>query len=177
MKPNIYLGRRLLAIDPAAKGFGFAVVEREKGLVAWGTRDARDDKYGTALRRVSELLDAYQPRIVVLEDCRADGSRRRPHVRRLLRSIARLATRQGVEVRLVPPATRLAAFAEAGASTKCQIATALAERFPVLRRALPPVRKPWMTEDHRLGIFDAVALAVAFVRKELDEGAEEEEVA
>lgn len=166
MKPRISPGRRVLAIDPAAKGFGFAVVEPGKGLVAWGTRDARDDKYGTALRRASELLDAYGPRVLVLEDCRADGSRRRPHVRRLLRSIERLATRQGVEVRLVSPSMRLAVFAKSGASTKCQVATALAERFPVLRRVLPPVRKPWMTEDHRMGIFDAVALGVAFFRAE-----------
>jgi hypothetical protein len=83
-----------------------------------------------------------------------------------LRSIERLAARRGVKVRLVSPSTRLEAFAEVGASTKCQIATALAERFPVLRRALPPVRKPWMTEDHRMGIFDAVALAVAFFHAE-----------
>lgn len=160
----------MLAIDPAAKGFGFAVVERDKGLLAWGTRDARDDKYGTALRRAAELLDAYHPEVLVLEDCRADGSRRRPHVRRLLRSIERLATRRDVGVRLVPPSSRLATFAETGASTKCQIATALSERFPVLRRTLPPARKPWMTEDHRVGIFDAVALAVAYFSQEGKEG-------
>lgn len=166
MTRGISPGRRVLAIDPAAKGFGFAVMEPGTGLVAWGTRDARDDKYGMSLRRAAELLDTYQPTVVVLEDCRTDGSRRRPHVRRLLRSIERLAARRGVKVWLVPPSTRLAAFAEVGASTKCQIATALAERFPVLRRALPPVRKPWMTEDHRMGIFDAVALAVAFFHAE-----------
>lgn len=171
MTRGISPGRRVLAIDPAAKGFGFAVMEPGTGLVAWGTRDARDDKYGTALRRAAELLDTYRPAIVVLEDCRAEGSRRRPHVRRLLRSIERLAAQRGVKVRLVPPSTRLAAFAEAGATTKYQVATALAERFPVLRHRLPPVRKPWMTEDHRMGIFDAVALLVAFFYAERTEAA------
>jgi hypothetical protein len=35
-------------------------------------------------------------------------------------------------------------------------------RFPEeLGHRLPPKRKPWMSEDYRMGIFDAVALAFA----------------
>jgi hypothetical protein len=39
----------------------------------------------------------------------------------------------------------------------------IAKRFPEeLGSRLPPERKPWMSEDSRMNIFDAVALALVF---------------
>ncbi len=38
----------------------------------------------------------------------------------------------------------------------------VAERFPELARYLPPERKPWMSEDLKMAIFDAAAFALAF---------------
>lgn len=37
-------------------------------------------------------------------------------------------------------------------TTKRDIALAIAERFPELAHRLPRVRKPWMSEDERMGI-------------------------
>ena len=45
---------------------------------------------------------------------------------------------------------------------KQEIAIAIAERFPELAPRLPRFRKPWMSEDYRMSIFDAVALALTF---------------
>ena len=45
---------------------------------------------------------------------------------------------------------------------KQEIAIAIAERFPELAPRLPRSRKPWMSEDYRMSIFDAVALALTF---------------
>ncbi len=42
--------------------------------------------------------------------------------------------------------------------TKYEIARRVAERFPVLRRALPPKRQIWESEHYRMSIFDAAAL-------------------
>ncbi|MGY4282682.1 hypothetical protein ACVWXO_001902 [Bradyrhizobium sp. LM2.7] len=36
---------------------------------------------------------------------------------------------------------------------------AIAKRIPALMLYLPPARKPWMSEDARMGVFDAAALA------------------
>jgi hypothetical protein len=62
---------------------------------------------------------------------------------------------------------RKAFFAD-GRGTKHALATQLANRFPEeLGNRLPPKRRAWDSEDYRMGIFDAVALAVAFrLRKE-----------
>jgi hypothetical protein len=48
---------------------------------------------------------------------------------------------------------------ERGATTKQKIAEMIAKQIPALNLYVPPERKPWMSEDPRMGIFDAAALA------------------
>jgi hypothetical protein len=55
-----------------------------------------------------------------------------------------------------------AVFSYLGITTKQAIAEAIAKHIPALERYLPPIRKPWMPEDARMGLFDAVALAWVF---------------
>jgi hypothetical protein len=45
--------------------------------------------------------------------------------------------------------------------TNYAIASTLLEHFPFLAFALPPKRRIWESEDYRMGIFAAVALALA----------------
>jgi hypothetical protein len=47
--------------------------------------------------------------------------------------------------------------------TKHDIALVLADRFPELRSWRPRRRKAWMSEDERMNIFDALALAESFL--------------
>jgi hypothetical protein len=50
-----------------------------------------------------------------------------------------------------------------GQGTKQAPAEILAKRFPEeLGSRLPPKRRPWMSEDYRMDIFDAVSLALTF---------------
>jgi hypothetical protein len=51
-----------------------------------------------------------------------------------------------------------------GASSKQEIAAAIANRFPELAPRLPRFRKPWMSEDYRMSIFDAVALGLIYFK-------------
>jgi hypothetical protein len=46
--------------------------------------------------------------------------------------------------------------------SKYAIAEAIAKHLPAFERHLPPQRKPWMSEDSRMGIFNAAALALTF---------------
>lgn len=149
---------RVLAVDPTHRGFGFAVLESPDRLVDWGVKTVRGDKQAGCLRKIRELLQLYQPTVVILEDCARRGSRRCPRVRRLIERIRVLATKSGVKARVVSRAQVHKAFAPA--STKHEIAVALAKHFPELALSLPPLRKPWMSEDCRMNVFDAVALAL-----------------
>ncbi|MHB8519870.1 MAG: RuvC family protein [Limisphaerales bacterium] len=149
---------RALAIDPTHRGFGFAVLEGPDRLIDWGVKTVRGNKQAGCLRKVRELVDQYQPTVVVLENCAARGSRRCARVQRLIERIRALAIKNGVKPRLVSRAQVRNAFAPA--STKHEIACAIAERFPELAPLLPPVRKPWMSEDARMNIFDAVGMGM-----------------
>jgi hypothetical protein len=46
--------------------------------------------------------------------------------------------------------------------TKGGIAETIAKHIPAFDRFLPPRRKLWMSEDVRMGLFDAAALAFTF---------------
>src|SRR3989441_10020208 len=58
------------------------------------------------------------------------------------------------------------AFAAENACNKYKIALAIVRRFPELALRLPPTRKPWMSEAAQMGVFDAVALALAFYARQ-----------
>lgn len=152
---------RILAIDPISRGFGFAVLEGPTTLVDWGIRNISKGDSKAILRKVRTLIALYGIDIIVIEDCRDRSSRRRRRMRAVLEQVRALAVAR-TEVLLIPLPLVCTAF-EAG-KTKRAIATAVAEHFPELRFHLPPERKPWMTEDARMSIFDATALALAAYR-------------
>jgi len=64
-------------------------------------------------------------------------------------------------VKLIARAAVSGTFGERRPITKYEIASLLAKCFPVLHWELPPKRKIWDSEDYRMSIFDAAALAVS----------------
>ncbi len=104
----------------------------------------------------------YTPDVIVIEDLAEKGSRRGRRVKELLGRIVRLAAQREVESRFFSRTRIKETFAPAGATNKHQIATTIAAQLPELAPMLPKPRKPWMSEDCRMGIFDAAALALAF---------------
>ena len=154
--------QRVLAIDPTSRGFGYVVLEADDLLVDWGARQLRGEKNTACVAAVMRLIERYEPDLLVLEDGTATGSRRCQRVQQLIDRLAELARRNGIRVRWISRVKVKKAFASLGASTKHQIALAIAARFPELAYQLPRARKPWMSEDCRMAIFDAAAFALAF---------------
>jgi hypothetical protein len=62
-------------------------------------------------------------------------------------------------------------FGLLGANNKQQVAEAIARYIPALALYVPPPRRPCTSEDRRLAIFEAVALAWLYY-KEADTGRE-----
>jgi hypothetical protein len=162
--------KRILAIDPITRGFGFAVLEGPDVLVDWGlkgTSQWREPRNAWCLRQIGDLIDRYQPDALVLEEHADPRSRRCSRIRHLLDGISELALARGVKVQRISK-RRLGRAFSSGRATKYKAALAIAGRFPELAVRLPSIRKPWMSEDVRMGIFDAVALALAlFARKRI----------
>ena len=153
---------RVLAIDPSTRGFGFAVLEGPNRLIDWGVKETKTDKKRRTLKLIHDLIDQYQPNVIVVEDYEGKGSHRCRRVRELIEDISKLAAKQEIKVRRFSRAKVKQAFSESGAVNKYEIAQTIANRFPELAPRLPRFRKPWMSEDYRMSIFDAVALALIF---------------
>jgi Holliday junction resolvasome RuvABC endonuclease subunit len=153
---------RVLAIDPSTRGFGFAVLEGPERLVDWGVKETKKNKNAKSLKLIEDLIDRYLPSVIVVEDYAGKGSRRCHRVGELINEISKLALERKVKARSFTRLKVKQAFSEFGASTKHEIAVAIAARFPELEPRLPRFRKPWMSEDYRMSIFDAVAFGLAF---------------
>jgi Holliday junction resolvasome RuvABC endonuclease subunit len=153
---------RVLAIDPSTRGFGFAVLEGPDQLIDWGVKETKKNKNAISLKLIEDLIDRYLPRVIVVEDYAGKGSRRCRRVCELIEDISKVASKRQINVRSFSRAKVKQAFSESGAINKQEIATAIAKQFPELVPRLPRFRKPWMSEDYRMSIFDAVAFGLTF---------------
>jgi hypothetical protein len=151
--------RRIVTIAPSTRGFGFAVIEGDKTLVDWGVKSVKGDKNRRSLVKAEALLLHYRPALLVLED---HSGRRSKRIRTVSSMLADMAKRHGINVRRIRRSRVYRAFGFDEKGTKHALAEVLGNQFQKeLEHRLPPKRRPWMSEDYRTGIFDAVALGVA----------------
>ena len=160
MKPTKPNPKRILAIDPTSRGFGYVVLESPTTLVDWAGKSVQSTEEAKTMAKVSEIIRHYRPEIIVLEDHR--GSRRCARIQKLLDKVCRLAKKEGLKSRRVQISLVKKVFRTFRANTKHEIAHAVAQQLPELAPRLPPYRKPWMSEDYRMAIFDAAALALTY---------------
>ena len=78
----------------------------------------------------------------------------------LIADVKGLCDQKRIRCRSISRPSIQQAFAEIGVKTKYEIAGAIASRFPELSSRLPHQRKPWESEDERMSIFSAAAMAL-----------------
>jgi Holliday junction resolvasome RuvABC endonuclease subunit len=154
---------RILAIALSSRGFGYAVLEGHKLLADLGVKSVGGNKKSGSIKKVEEMIALYNPQVMVLEDTAAKGSRRSLRIKALTMRLVALAERHTIRVALFSQKQMRRFFFGDAEGTKDALAKIIAERFPEeLGFRLPPKRRDWMSEDSRMGIFDAVALALAY---------------
>ena len=154
---------RILAIALSARGFGFVVMEGQKTIIECGGRVADGDKNAQSLAKMKKLLNFYRPGVLVLQDVEAKGSRRAPRIKTLNRQIKAAAEKHKIEVNLISGKQLRSLLLGNPKGTKHEVAEMIAMQFPdELASRLPTKRKLWQSEDSRMDIFDAMALAVVF---------------
>ena len=153
---------RILAIAPSTRGFGYAVLEGHKILVDWGVKSVNGDKNTGSIQKVEVMIAHYEPHVMVLEDTAAKGSRRSIRIQALTKRLITVAeSRDIINVALFSRMQVRRVFFADGRGTKHALAEIIARRFPEeLGFRLPSKRRAWMSEDPRMDIFDAVALAL-----------------
>ena len=153
---------RILAVAPSTRGFGYAVHEGQDTLVDRGGKRASGDKNRECLAKVDELIDHWQPEVLVLEDSSGKGSRRAPRIQKLCKGIIALARNRKVSMKVFSRKTIRKVFFVDGQGTRHDVAKMVAEWFPEeLGLLLPSKRRACDDgEDPRMDIFDAVALVM-----------------
>jgi hypothetical protein len=151
--------RSILAVEPTSRGIAFVAFER--GVVLdWGERIRASE--GDEVRVVDSLLDGCAADLLIVEEAEAEGSKRHPRVRLLLREFVKHVRLRGIPVIEVARADLRAAWAARGVLNKQAVAHAIAERFPELSGVLPPMRRRGANADPRVKIFDAAALVLHY---------------
>jgi hypothetical protein len=152
---------RILSIDPMPRGFAYAVLE-DAFLVDYGILHVKGDRDAATLQKIREFLAAFRPDTLVFEAYGDPSCRLGPRARNLLWRLHVLAYLQGVTARHVSRAEVQSAFVRTG-KTKHAIACRIAALYPELQPRLPRKRKPWMSEDERMGIFDAISFSATIL--------------
>lgn len=153
----------VLAVYPSCRGFGFVFFEGADAPFDWGMREISGrNKNSRALEAVKKLIDLHRPEVLVIEDTNEVGSRRTTRIRRLYRMFEHLATAEYVEINRCTKKQLLTCFSGVGASTKHEIAKAIAVRIPAFAHRMPSLRMPWSGIDRRQALFDAAALGLAY---------------
>ena len=153
---------RVLAIDPLASGFGYAVLEGPQMLIDWGVTSMRDYKRCRSLYAFTKLIAHYQPNVVVIKDVESTSTEKPNEVTKLADSLTKKAQVKMIPVKHYSLKEVQKLFSRIGGGNKEEIADAIMDWFPQLEAYRPPRRKPGDGEDRRINIFDAVALAFLF---------------
>ena len=150
---------RYLSIAVRPQSYGFVVIE-DGILIEAGVRECKDsDSGGCLILRLERILRTYDPRAIVL--CISGHSRNKRRAA-LSRAIQTLARRMSITTVRITSISAHQFFRERGAKTKYEIAEEVVRIFPELEWKLPHKRKPWESEDSRMLIFDAAAVAIVY---------------
>jgi len=147
---------RILALDLHPRSFGYVVIESPNKLLDWGVcRSYRKTKRHPEVLvggRLHPLLKMWMPDVVVTRI----GERTGKDVRTLFGQIKKEVGRTPF-LRIRDSRDR---YLDRGRYERAQT---VVQRFPVLTQKLPPKRKPWESEDYRMSMFAAAALAMAYL--------------
>ncbi len=157
------LQNMVLSIYPFSRGFAFVLFEGPDSPFDWGVKEIKqkykDDK---TLAEIKRIVDRYRPEALVIEDTSGKGPRRSSRIRKLYRMLVHFAQAEYIDLHRCSKAEVKTCFAGVGASTKYEIARAIATQIPAFAHRMPRRRKVWMSEDPRQSLFDAAALGLTY---------------
>lgn len=149
----------ILALYPNARGLCYACIEMPTTILDYGITNPLPFSTQQFIKRIEKFIDFYRPKIVVVRDLSGDTYRGKQAIQ-LIESIAKLSAEKGLPVHCYTRKQIREVFEVHDAKSKHEISQKIISWLPDLAPLAPKPRKFWMPEDHRMGIFDAVALAI-----------------
>lgn len=152
-----------LSIYLNTRGFAFVVFEGHLSPFDWGIREIRGPrKRNGCLLRIRQIVDRYAPNDLVIQDTSEHGTQRARWITTLNASIRVLAKDRDIPVSAYSRDQVRNTFERYECPNKHSLAELIAKHIPAFERYVPPPRKPWMSEDRRMALFDAAALGLVF---------------
>src|ERR1700730_4823174 len=152
-----------LAVYLTAHGFAFTLLEGPLAPVDWGiVRRDGSEKNQRCLTAVSALLRRYRPDVLILQDTSWTGTPRPQRITNLNAAIFKTAEDFAISVCAFSRDQVRAVFGSVQPLTRHALAEAIVKHIPAFEGFLPEPRKWWNSEDPRMGMFDAAALALTF---------------
>ncbi|MEM8971889.1 MAG: hypothetical protein AAGD43_07510 [Pseudomonadota bacterium] len=144
-------------------GFGYAVFEGISLPVDWHIKRAEDRHDGSFGKQIFELLDRYDPTVIVIRKClRKEPWPCSDRTKRRTKKLEAIARRRKLPVFTYSRLDIRKCFSRYGATNKDEIARAIGELVPELQHRVPPMRRLWENESYLMGLFDAIALILTF---------------
>lgn len=168
--PHAHLHSMVLSVYLNHRGFTFVLFEGPESPFDWGARGSRQRTGTEIVAEVKKMIDRYRPEVLVIEDTSVKGSRRTPRIRRMYRKLMHLAQVEYVDLCRFSRAEVRGTFVAVGASTKYEIAKAIAAQVPAFAHRVPRPRKAWEGPDRREHLFDAAALGLTFYARGMHNG-------
>lgn len=165
---------RILAIHPGTREMGVAVLEGNK-LVYFGVKSLRQGKlpervlrYG--IRIIERLIDEYEPQTLALEKTGYANSKRSSVLHTFCKKIKETTKKRGIDIFEYPSLLARKIICNNGVSTKRETAKVLTSFYSELKKYLKePIRfNEKQKERYWMNVFDAVALALACYKKDVD---------
>jgi hypothetical protein len=137
-----------------SRGFAFVLFEGTLSPYDWRVLEVRGPKKDEeCLDKITAILDRSKPDVLVLQDM---GPGRRPRALRLVvlnDAVEAAAHQRNIPVFKYSRAEVYGCFASVGFINKQVLAELIAKHIPAFDRYVPPPRKPWKSEDARMGFF------------------------
>lgn len=143
---------RVVGLDPTSRGWVFAVVEQTLGLIDHGLLRARTSDAWQEHARL--IVQRFEADALAIAD--PDRSRFRGDALAVLRLVRDLHASGELCVVSVDVYAHRRSI---GVPTKWHAAEHLASKYPELLSRMPRKRKPWMSEDWSMNLFDALLVA------------------
>ena len=156
-----------LSLHLNTRGFAFVLFESPLAPFDWGTPEIRGArKHDRCLKKITAIIDQYVPEALVLQDMSEQGTRRAQRIVNLNAAITALAKSHELPVFVYSrEIVRETFLQQYGVTTKQDIAEIIAKSIPAFERYLPSPRKPWQSEDARMGLFDAAGTGLVFYQR------------
>ena len=150
-----------IALYPNSKGFGYAVIEHPVLFLDYGIATIRPINNASILKRVKRMIEFYKPETIIIPTTKGKFSVKSNRVKELLNDIVEHVTsldEQEIDCYHYSREDIRNVFQQFGAVNKFEIAMKIIDWFSEFETRMPRYRRPWMSEDYNMGMFDAISL-------------------